>query len=282
MTDRHRNHRDQSRKNQGTPRRFSTQDYDQNQFNLSHGDNHNQDFENSDGWRNQSHRFSESQGGEYGTNANSRQDNTMQQSNGSRSFDAFDSHEQDWNSDRRPYNNGTSRRRLSAGSERPYESRLDSDIQRNTTGNSWHPYEGRFEQTGGSTSYSSLYGQRQDQGRERDQEMQKGTFSGRGPKGYARSDDRICEEANECLSDHAEIDASDIEVKVKGGHVTLTGMVHDRRTKRLAEDAIDKVRGVKDVSNQIRVQSSQETNATSPQTIKSHTGTGQKGDALNS
>ena len=36
--------------------------------------------------------------------------------------------------------------------------------------------------------------------------------------------------------------------------MTLTGTVDDRRTKRLAEDIAESISGVKDVTNQIRVQ----------------------------
>ena len=40
---------------------------------------------------------------------------------------------------------------------------------------------------------------------------------GRGPKGYRRSDERIEEDINEQLPRHPEIDAREIEVKVKNG-----------------------------------------------------------------
>ena len=76
---------------------------------------------------------------------------------------------------------------------------------------------------------------------------------GKGPKGWQRSDERIREEVNEALARHPEIDASDIEVRVQGGEVTLTGTVTDRRAKRLAEDVAEQVFGAKDVTNQIKV-----------------------------
>jgi hypothetical protein len=80
-------------------------------------------------------------------------------------------------------------------------------------------------------------------------------FAGKGPKNYRRSDERIREEINERLTAHPEIDATEIDVQVKEGEVTLTGSVPDRRTKRLAEDAADEVFGVRDVQNQMRVAS---------------------------
>jgi osmotically-inducible protein OsmY len=79
-------------------------------------------------------------------------------------------------------------------------------------------------------------------------------FSGKGPKGYRRADERIQEEINEELTRHSDIDASEIEVKVSNGEVTLTGTVDHRDAKRMAEDCAERVSGVTDVQNQIRVQ----------------------------
>jgi len=80
-----------------------------------------------------------------------------------------------------------------------------------------------------------------------------GRYTGRGPKGWQRSDDRIREDVNERLTDHPHIDASEIEVQVQNGEVTLSGTVEDRHAKRLAEDIAESVSGVRDVHNQIRV-----------------------------
>lgn len=80
-----------------------------------------------------------------------------------------------------------------------------------------------------------------------------GRFTGKGPKGYRRSDERIQEDINERLTMHPDIDATEIEVRVQSGEVTLTGSVDERHTKRLAEDIAESVFGVKEVQNQIRV-----------------------------
>lgn len=80
------------------------------------------------------------------------------------------------------------------------------------------------------------------------------SYRGRGPKGYQRSDDRIKEMVSDALEDDDRLDASNIEVQVQGGEVTLTGTVSDRAQKRRAEDCVDTLRGVKDVHNQLRVQ----------------------------
>jgi hypothetical protein len=85
-------------------------------------------------------------------------------------------------------------------------------------------------------------------------ERERGRHAGRGPKGWQRSDERIREDINERLTDHPHIDASEIEVQVQGGEVTLTGTVDERNAKRLAEDIAESVSGVRDVHNQLRVQ----------------------------
>jgi hypothetical protein len=81
----------------------------------------------------------------------------------------------------------------------------------------------------------------------------KGVFTGKGPKNYVRSDERIREDVCEQLCYHPYVDASDVEVMVTNGEVTLTGTVDDRDAKRLAEDVAVDVRGVVDVHNQLRL-----------------------------
>ncbi len=55
------------------------------------------------------------------------------------------------------------------------------------------------------------------------------------------------------LTDHGDIDASDFEVHVENGVVTLTGTAEDRRQRRMAEDVAESVPGVKYVQNQLRL-----------------------------
>lgn len=78
-------------------------------------------------------------------------------------------------------------------------------------------------------------------------------YRGRGPKGYTRSDSRIQEDVSDRLSDDGALDASDIEVSVRGGEVTLSGFVDSKWAKRRAEDCADDVSGVTNVQNNIRV-----------------------------
>jgi hypothetical protein len=83
--------------------------------------------------------------------------------------------------------------------------------------------------------------------------QQGGLHKGKGPKNFSRSDERIQDDINCRLTDDAHVDASNIEVTVEKGEVTLTGTVPDRFEKRRAEDIADLVSGVKNVENRIRV-----------------------------
>ncbi|MEZ0391734.1 MAG: BON domain-containing protein, partial [Pseudobdellovibrionaceae bacterium] len=71
----------------------------------------------------------------------------------------------------------------------------------------------------------------------------RGEHVGKGPKGYRRSDSRINEEVSDILTQHGDIDASEIEVDVKEGVVTLSGTVQNRRIKRMVEDLAENVNG---------------------------------------
>ena len=78
-------------------------------------------------------------------------------------------------------------------------------------------------------------------------------YAGRGPRGYQRTDERIREDVCDRLTDDPRIDASDIEVHIKGGELTLAGSVRSRDEKRLAEDVVERTTGVREVNNHLRV-----------------------------
>lgn len=80
-----------------------------------------------------------------------------------------------------------------------------------------------------------------------------GEHRGKGPKGYSRSDDRLREDVCDRLMDDGHVDASEIEVSVKKGEVTLQGTVDTRAAKRRAEDCVEDCAGVKHVQNNLRV-----------------------------
>jgi len=117
-----------------------------------------------------------------------------------------------------------------------------------STASEWSPNQGANIGVG-----RDLYGyERSTQKWPRSQE----SLSGKGPKNYTRSDERIREDVSDRLSDDDEVDASDITVTVKDGEVTLEGTVKVRREKHRAEDIADAVRGVNDVHNRLTVQKS--------------------------
>ena len=82
----------------------------------------------------------------------------------------------------------------------------------------------------------------------------RGEHYGKGPRGYQRSNERIREDVCEILSKSSEVDASEVEVSVQDGIVTLTGTILSRRMKKEAEHLVDSVHGVEDVVNMLSLQ----------------------------
>lgn len=80
-----------------------------------------------------------------------------------------------------------------------------------------------------------------------------GEHSGKGPKGYHRSPDRIREDVCEILFHHGDVDATDIEVHVLEGVVTLEGTVKSRFMKKAAEALLENVAGVEDIHNRLTI-----------------------------
>lgn len=136
--------------------------------------------------------------------------------------------------DRRPeYRTQASRNRprpdfYKTAEERDYSTRRNPPEERSSRGSQYSSRE--------STNFSA-----------------RGGFYGKGPKGYKRSDERIKDEVSEALYRDYHIDASEIEVDVKDGIVTLSGTVDSRQTKRAAEECIENLTGVSDVHNRIRI-----------------------------
>jgi hypothetical protein len=90
------------------------------------------------------------------------------------------------------------------------------------------------------------------------------SFRGIGPSHYKRADERIRDDIYERLTDSHIIDARSITVEVNEGNVTLTGTVNERRMRYAAEDLVERVGGVANINNQLRVQAQEETRAQSP------------------
>ncbi|GEM_PF-1868506 len=83
---------------------------------------------------------------------------------------------------------------------------------------------------------------------------EEGPYRGKGP--VKRTDEQIKAEVEQTLTDNSWLDASNVQVSsVQEGVVTLTGTVDSRDSKRRAEDLADEVLGVKDVQNNLQIQS---------------------------
>lgn len=76
---------------------------------------------------------------------------------------------------------------------------------------------------------------------------------GKGPKGYTRSDERIREDVCDRIVERESLDASDVEVTVRDGEVTLSGTVPRRAMKWELEQLTEEVSGVRDVHVMLRV-----------------------------
>ncbi len=174
---------------------------------------------------------------------------------------------------------------------------------RDPQGRNWTQEGREFSQSGypgqGGSSQGGYYGMsgsdydRFDQGRYNQGGYNQGGYgaqggerrpTGRGPKNYTRSDTRIYEEICDAIANDGAVDASDVEVKVEKGEVTLVGTVRDRNTSRRIEDIIDRITGVKDMHNQIKVQRQEVTHrANQGQSASgaSSTGAGSTGSSTN-
>ena len=103
-----------------------------------------------------------------------------------------------------------------------------------------------------STMYGSADSYAENIGNSADSTERSGFF-GKGPKGYKRSDEKIKEEVSEALYRDQRIDATEIEVSVNDGLVCLRGTVDTRAAKRAAEECVDRIAGVEDVQNELRL-----------------------------
>lgn len=112
---------------------------------------------------------------------------------------------------------------------------------------SYGPYGGSGRDDEGRSGYRSSWGASFEQ-------MAQGQdYRGRGPRGYARSDERLHEILCERMTEDPDIDPSDVSVQVRDGVVTLEGRVEDRWMKYHIEDLVDACSGVTEIENRIRV-----------------------------
>lgn len=149
---------------------------------------------------------------------------------------------------------------------RPGSSYMDTDYNRYRYGNDY--YNNRYRNEGWRDNYrnedrdwwektkdevSSWFGDDDARRRRRMDEVREGEHRGKGPKNYTRSPERIREDISDRLTEDSMIDASNIDIDVKGNEVTLSGTVDSRYEKRRAEDLAENVSGVANVQNNLRI-----------------------------
>lgn len=171
-----------------------------------------------------------------------------QYSGGDGDYSSFNSRQR---SGRQSYDQGYSRSEYGY----PSQSSFDMTPRSGDMERQWQGYGGRQGRRGSSYGLQDNWGQSNIRSNVQSSSFDR-NFSGRGPKGWTRSDEKIRDEICMCLEQHSRIDASEIEVDVKDGVVTLKGNIHDRPAKRLAEDLIENLPGVRDVQNQLTVDKS--------------------------
>jgi len=102
----------------------------------------------------------------------------------------------------------------------------------------------------GSRPYQQASGQAGQDRYRYEEQIRRG---GRPPRTYKRSDERVHDEICELVARESDIDAGEVDVRVENGEVTFTGTVEDRRSKRELEDIAERVFGVVDIHNNLKV-----------------------------
>jgi osmotically-inducible protein OsmY len=120
------------------------------------------------------------------------------------------------------------------------------DWQRHSSGGT----SGARGQEGYSYPGEHTWGEAQSK-RERQEEQRGGGERRIGQR--RRPDDVLCRELEEILKADPELDATEVEVQVQGGAVTLSGTVDSSDAKLLAEELVESVTGVREVHNNLKV-----------------------------
>lgn len=78
-------------------------------------------------------------------------------------------------------------------------------------------------------------------------------FSGRGPKGWKLTDEKLKEKVSEVLLHSHDVDPSHLEVVVEDRVVYLRGSIPTKGMRRVAEDLVGSIPGVEDVFTELNV-----------------------------
>lgn len=77
--------------------------------------------------------------------------------------------------------------------------------------------------------------------------------SGRGPKGWKLSDEKLKDKVSEVLFHSHDVDPSELEVTVEDNVVYLKGNIQSKGMRRVAEDLVGSIPGVIDVFTQLKI-----------------------------
>lgn len=79
-------------------------------------------------------------------------------------------------------------------------------------------------------------------------------YTGKGPKDWKLSDERLKERVCEVLYHSHDVDPSEMEIKVEDRVVYLSGKIRSKGMKNVAEDLIASIPGVEDVFTRLKIQ----------------------------
>jgi osmotically-inducible protein OsmY len=130
----------------------------------------------------------------------------------------------------------------------PEDAPRQRDWARHSTGGT----SGARGREGAAQSEPGTWGEEQSR-RERREEQRGGSAGAGAPRPRRKSDDSLASEIHEILTSDPELDATDVEVVVEGGAVTLSGEVEHPDAKLLAEELTESVSGVRLVHNRLVV-----------------------------
>ena len=122
------------------------------------------------------------------------------------------------------------------------------DWQRHSTGAT----SGARGKEGFGNPGENTWGEEQFRTERREEQGRRGTNSG--PRSRRKPDESLRQEIREILTADPELEATDIEVEVEGGAVTLRGAVVDSDARLLAEELVESLAGVREVHNRLRVE----------------------------
>ncbi len=126
------------------------------------------------------------------------------------------------------------------------------DWQRHSTGAT----SGARGQEGFGNPGENTWGEEQFQAERREEQGRRQANSG--PRARRKSDESLRQEIRDILTADPELEATDIEVEVEGGAVTLRGAVVDSDARLLAEELVDSLAGVREVHNRLRFEREEE------------------------